>query len=152
MGIKLGNGRNHSLRARNGANIAASHHGLGRTRAGKIYRSDTPDSRPSRTRWARRARPVRRLSKRRLRKATPPRPLRKKKDSKSKSNNLVCRCCGSADLARDPLTYEWDTKRGKTTFREIVRQQWSFGPQGSTSEIQDYQSQFRYHLDLRVGY
>jgi hypothetical protein len=61
------------------------------------------------------------------REATPPRPLRKKKDSKSKSNNLVCRYCGSADLARDPLTYEWDTKRGKTTFREIVRQQWSFG-------------------------
>ena len=33
------------------------------------------------------------------REATPARPLRKKKDSKSKSNNLVCRYCGSADLA-----------------------------------------------------
>jgi hypothetical protein len=33
------------------------------------------------------------------RQATPARPLRKKKDSKSKSNNLVCRYCGSADLA-----------------------------------------------------
>jgi len=30
---------------------------------------------------------------------TPARPLRKKKDSKSKSNKLVCRYCGSADLA-----------------------------------------------------
>jgi hypothetical protein len=25
------------------------------------------------------------------------------------------------------------------SFREIVRQQWSFSPQGSTSEIEDYQ-------------
>jgi hypothetical protein len=33
------------------------------------------------------------------REATPARPLRKKKDSKSKSNKLVCRYCGSADLA-----------------------------------------------------
>jgi hypothetical protein len=33
------------------------------------------------------------------REATPARPLRKKKDSKSKSNNPVCRYCGSADLA-----------------------------------------------------
>jgi hypothetical protein len=33
------------------------------------------------------------------REATPAPPLRKKKDSKSKSNNLVCRYCGSADLA-----------------------------------------------------
>jgi hypothetical protein len=31
--------------------------------------------------------------------ATPARPLEKKKYSKSKSNNLVCRYCGSADLA-----------------------------------------------------
>jgi hypothetical protein len=33
------------------------------------------------------------------REAAPARPLRKKKDSKSKSNKLVCRYCGSADLA-----------------------------------------------------
>ena len=33
------------------------------------------------------------------REATPARPFRKKKDSKSKSNKLVCRYCGSADLA-----------------------------------------------------
>ena len=33
------------------------------------------------------------------REATPARSLRKKKDSKSKSNKLVCRYCGSADLA-----------------------------------------------------
>ena len=33
------------------------------------------------------------------RKAMPARPLRKKMDSKSKSNKLVCRYCGSDDLA-----------------------------------------------------
>jgi hypothetical protein len=33
------------------------------------------------------------------REATPAGPLRKKKNSKSKSNKLVCRYCGSADLA-----------------------------------------------------
>jgi hypothetical protein len=32
-------------------------------------------------------------------KATPARPLQRKKDSKSKSNRLLCRYCGSADLA-----------------------------------------------------
>jgi hypothetical protein len=31
--------------------------------------------------------------------ATPKRPLRKELDSKSKSNSLVCRYCGSDDLA-----------------------------------------------------
>ena len=34
-----------------------------------------------------------------LRKAKPARPLRKKMGSKSKSNKLVCRYCGSDDLA-----------------------------------------------------
>ena len=29
--------------------------------------------------------------------------------------------------------------RARRAFREIVRQQWSFSPQGSTSEIEDYQ-------------
>jgi len=33
------------------------------------------------------------------RKAKPPRPLREKMGSKSKSNKLVCRYCGSDDLA-----------------------------------------------------
>jgi hypothetical protein len=33
------------------------------------------------------------------REATPAGPLRKKKNRKSKSNKLVCRYCGSADLA-----------------------------------------------------
>jgi hypothetical protein len=33
------------------------------------------------------------------RKANPARPLRKELDSKPKSNKLVCRYCGSADLA-----------------------------------------------------
>jgi hypothetical protein len=33
------------------------------------------------------------------REATPARPLRKKRNSKSKSSKLVCRYCGSADLA-----------------------------------------------------
>ena len=29
--------------------------------------------------------------------------------------------------------------RARRVFREIVRQQWSFSPQGSTTEIEDYQ-------------
>jgi hypothetical protein len=29
--------------------------------------------------------------------------------------------------------------RARGPFREIVRQQWSFSPQGSTSETEDYQ-------------
>jgi hypothetical protein len=35
------------------------------------------------------------------------------------------------------FTLRWSRAGGP--FREIVRQQWSFSPQGSTSEIEDYQ-------------
>jgi hypothetical protein len=43
------------------------------------------------------------------------------------------------EIARtQEFTLQWATEpRGP--FREIVRQQWSFSPQGSTSEIEDYQ-------------
>src|ERR1700738_5556129 len=68
---------------------------------GMNYRSDAPDSRSSRKSWTRRGRPVRRWSERRVvpRKAKPARSLRKEMGSKSKSNKLVCRYCGSDDLA-----------------------------------------------------
>ena len=36
------------------------------------------------------------------------------------------------------FTLQWSAEPGGP-FREIVRQQWSFSPQGSTSEIEDYQ-------------
>ena len=35
------------------------------------------------------------------------------------------------------FTLRWSQAAGP--FREIVRQQWSFSPQGSTSEVEDYQ-------------
>jgi hypothetical protein len=43
------------------------------------------------------------------------------------------------EIARtQEFTLQWSAKPGGP-FREIVRQQWSFSPQGSTSEIEDYQ-------------
>jgi hypothetical protein len=36
------------------------------------------------------------------------------------------------------FTIQWAAEPGGP-FREVVRQQWSFSPQGSTSEIEDYQ-------------
>ena len=36
------------------------------------------------------------------------------------------------------FTLQWSAEPGGP-FREIVRQQWSFSPQGSTTEIEDYQ-------------
>jgi hypothetical protein len=36
------------------------------------------------------------------------------------------------------FTLQWSAEPGGP-FKEIVRQQWSFSPQGSTSEIEDYQ-------------
>ena len=37
------------------------------------------------------------------------------------------------------FTLRWSQAGGP--FREIVRQQWNFSPQGSTSELEDYQVQ-----------
>jgi hypothetical protein len=43
------------------------------------------------------------------------------------------------DLERThEFTLRWSTQLGGP-FREIVRQQWNFSPQGSTSEVEDYQ-------------
>ena len=39
------------------------------------------------------------------------------------------------------FTLRWSDAAG--TFREIVRQQWTFSPQGSTSEVEDYQVQLK---------
>src|SRR5260370_4947516 len=39
------------------------------------------------------------------------------------------------------FTLRWSDAAGP--FREIVRQQWNFSPQGSTSEIEDYQVQLK---------
>ena len=36
------------------------------------------------------------------------------------------------------FTLRWSAEPGRP-FREIVRQQWSFSPHGSTSEVEDYQ-------------
>jgi len=42
------------------------------------------------------------------------------------------------EIARtQEFTLQWSEEPG-WPFREIVRQQWSFSPQGSTSEIEDY--------------
>ncbi len=43
------------------------------------------------------------------------------------------------EIARtQEFTLQWSTEPGGP-FTEIIRQQWSFSPQGSTSEIEDYQ-------------
>ena len=43
------------------------------------------------------------------------------------------------EIARtQEFTLQWSAESGGP-FREIVRQQWSFSPEGSTSEIEDYQ-------------
>ena len=43
------------------------------------------------------------------------------------------------EIARtQEFTLQWAAEPGGR-FRELVRQQWSFSPQGSTSEIEDYQ-------------
>jgi hypothetical protein len=43
------------------------------------------------------------------------------------------------EIARtQEFTLQWAAEPGGP-FRELVRQQWSFSPQGSTSEIEDYQ-------------
>jgi hypothetical protein len=43
------------------------------------------------------------------------------------------------EIARtQEYTLQWAAEPGGP-FRELVRQQWSFSPQGSTSEIEDYQ-------------
>src|ERR1700730_13994335 len=73
--MTLGNGRNHSLHARNGANIPASPYGLGdleRMEHAKLANGRGHElpigrspPRPSRIRWTRRGRPVRRRSGRR---------------------------------------------------------------------------------------
>jgi hypothetical protein len=39
------------------------------------------------------------------------------------------------------FTLRWSDATGP--FREIVRQQWNFSPQGSTSEVEDYQVQLK---------
>ena len=36
------------------------------------------------------------------------------------------------------FTLQWSAESGRP-FRDIVRQQWSFSPHGSTSEVEDYQ-------------
>ena len=43
------------------------------------------------------------------------------------------------------FTLRWSQAGGP--FREIVRQQWNFSPQGSTSEVEDYQVQLK-HLSV----
>jgi len=43
----------------------------------------------------------------------------------------------------------WSHDGGKT-FREIVRQQWNFSPQGSTSEIEDHQVELAYTTVLEL--
>jgi len=40
------------------------------------------------------------------------------------------------------FTLRWSSEAAGP-FREIVRQQWNFSPQGSTSEVEDYQVQLR---------
>jgi len=46
---------------------------------------------------------------------------------------------GETDAARtQEFVLRWSDRRGGP-FREIVRQQWTFSPQGSTSEVEDYQ-------------
>jgi hypothetical protein len=40
------------------------------------------------------------------------------------------------------LTIRWSAEAAGP-FREIVRQQWTFSPQGSTSEVEDYQVQLK---------
>jgi hypothetical protein len=43
------------------------------------------------------------------------------------------------EIARtQEFTLQWMAEPGEP-FRELVSQQWSFSPQGSTSEIEDYQ-------------
>ncbi len=109
--ITLGNGRNRSLHARNRANIRASRHGSGdlekmeHAKLAKasghelpIGRSPCPAERDQKD-AARSAgkKPV--AEKAAPRKAKPTRPLRKQMGSKSKPDKLVCRYCGSDDLA-----------------------------------------------------
>ena len=47
------------------------------------------------------------------------------------------------------FTLRWSRAGGPMT--EIVRQQWSFSPQGSTSEVEDYQVNLDDVSDLRVS-
>jgi hypothetical protein len=104
-------GGNHSLHERNGANIPASPYGLGdlaRMEHGKlangsgdelpIGRSPSP-AEQDQMNAARSAGKKAVRNKAAPRKAKPAAPLRKKMGSKSKSNKLVCRYCGSDDLA-----------------------------------------------------
>jgi hypothetical protein len=109
--MTLGNGRNHSLHARKGANIPASPYGLGdleRMEHAKLANGSVHELPIGRSRSlaeqdqmdaARSAGKKATRKKTAPRKAKPARPVRKKMDSKSKSNKLVCRYCGSDDLA-----------------------------------------------------
>jgi len=109
--MTLENGRNHSLHARNGANIPASPYGLGdleRMEHAKLANGsghELPIGRPPSPQdlvHAARStgkKAIRKKAELAPRKAKPARPLRKDMGSKSKSNKLVCRYCGSDDLA-----------------------------------------------------
>jgi hypothetical protein len=107
----LGDGGNHSLHARNGANIPASPYGLGdseRMEHAKLAngsRHELPIGRSPSPAGQDQMDAARSAGKKAVgkkaapRKAKPARPLRKETGSKSKSNKLVCRYCGSDDLA-----------------------------------------------------
>ena len=60
---------------------------------------------------------------------TPARPLRKKKDSKSKSNNLICRYCGSADLAPSFI------KRRDRRCRECIGKRYGSGARARNAKV-----------------
>ena len=109
--MMLGNEENHSLHARNRANIPASPYGVGDLELMEhaklangsghelpIGRSPSP-AEPDQMDAARSAGKNAVRKKAAPRKVKPTRPLRKEMGSKSKSNKLLCRYCGSEDLA-----------------------------------------------------
>ena len=109
--MTLGNGGNHSLHARNRANIPASPYGSGdleqmehaKLANGRGHKLPIGHSSSSalrdQTDAARSADKKPARKKAAGKKAESARPLRKEMGSKSKSEKLVCRYCGSDDLA-----------------------------------------------------
>ena len=109
--MTLGYGANHSLHARDRANIPASPYGLGdlaRMEHGKLANGsgdELPIGRSPAPAEQDQMNAARSAGKKAVRKKTAPkrakvaRPLRKKIDRDSKSSRLVCRYCGSEDLA-----------------------------------------------------
>jgi hypothetical protein len=93
--MTLGNAGNHSLHARNGANIPASRYGSGdlkRMEHAKLANGSRHKLPIGHSRSSARKKAVRK-------KAESARPLRSEMGSKPKSDKLVCRYCGRDDLA-----------------------------------------------------